>query len=141
MFCIITGDFPERSAEGDLFCSLFILPSFLGNIALYKRIIVKQPFLNEKSQGEFNPVASLTFKVLVFLGNSNCSAEESIFVSCILTVPLNNRIDRFEILEIKRFHSEKISVNALALFYLGMNNTGLAEAAGVSPHFNVDKTL
>ena len=68
-------------------------------------------------------------QVLVFLRDLHGPTEEGILVGRILAVPFDNRVDRFEILEIKRFHSEKISFNALALFYLRIETKGLAHAA------------
>jgi hypothetical protein len=36
-------------------------------------------------------------------------AEEGVLVGRVLAVPFDNRVDRFEILEIKRLHGEEIS--------------------------------
>jgi hypothetical protein len=62
---IIIRDLPERPTEGDLFCSLLILPGFLGNITLNERIVVQQPFLDKQPQREFDSVTVLVLQVLV----------------------------------------------------------------------------
>ena len=121
---IIIRDLSERPPKGDLFRSLLALSGFLGNIVLNERIVVQQPFLDKQAQREFDMVAVLPLQMLVFLRDLHSPAEEGILIGRVLAVPLNNRVDRFEMLEIKRLHREEISVRALALFDLLIKRRG-----------------
>ena len=54
--------------------------------------------------------------MLVLLRDLHGPAEEGVLVGLILAVPFDNRVDRFEILEIKRLHGEEMSGSGICLF-------------------------
>ena len=92
-------------------------------------------FSGKKSEREFNPPSLLAFEMLVLLRDLDRPAEEGVLIGRVLAVPLDNRVDRFEILEIKRLHSEEIIGQWSCLFRFWGELLGLSplEVGGGAP--------
>ena len=78
-------------------------------------------------------------QVLVLLRDLHGPAEEGVLVGRVLAVPFDNRVDRFEVLEIKRLHREEISGSRICLFLFDKGGMGLAHAAGAQAPMSVKK--